>query len=298
MNIDSLKLFMQVVDKKSISKVASSNHISQSALSQTISKIESSLEQKLLKRSNKGVEATDMGRIVLKYSENIMKNYEKMMQEMKMLEKKQDTVIINAPWSLVNYSIPCILYKVKKQHSTHRFKLISSSNENTLRDIHNDICNIGFINEKIEDKSLVSYKMGKEKIVLVASYNHVVADKIDLEELKKYEFVTLKNVDCISSIINTELQEKEMSYDDLNIVFEVDSISAIKSSIENNFGISFLPYTSVKKELYERRYKLIEIENLEMEYDIFLVAKKKSELNDSVKESLETLLEMGRDGFC
>ena len=69
MHIECFAYFYKVAMAKSISKVASSSHISQSALSQQIQKLEESLDQKLLIRSNKGVELTEVGNIVLKYSD-------------------------------------------------------------------------------------------------------------------------------------------------------------------------------------------------------------------------------------
>lgn len=192
MNIDSLKLFQRVVEAKSISKVASRAHISQSALSQMINRIEDALGYKLLNRSNKGVFPTDMGLVVLKYSENIILNYEKMLDEMESIDKKMDTVRINATWSLVNYSLPCILYRVKRKYPNHKYELISSSNDNTLRDIQNDICDLGFINGSVNDPSLNIHRIGVEKVVLVSAFNHDIPDKIDFEDLLNYEFVTLK----------------------------------------------------------------------------------------------------------
>ena len=82
MHIEYFDYFYKVAKLKSISKVAKNIHISQSALSQQIQKLEDSLGYKLLERSNKGVELTEMGEIVLKYSENIIKVYENMMEEL------------------------------------------------------------------------------------------------------------------------------------------------------------------------------------------------------------------------
>ncbi len=298
MNIDSLELFQRVVEAKSISKVANRAHISQSALSQMINRIEDALGHKLLNRSNKGVFPTEMGEIVLKYSENIILNYEKMIQEMDRLEKKMDTVRINATWSLVNYSLPCILYKVKKQFPNHKYELISSSNDNTIRDILNDICDVGFLSGPPKDKSLYVHKVGMEKVVLVSAFNYDIPDNIHFHDLKRYEFVTLKNIDNINTCLGRELLQAGMGFEDLNIIFDVDSISAVKASIENNYGVSFLPYTAVKRELYERRYKLIEVEGLNMDYDIYLASKPLNKISASVRESIETLIEIGKEGFC
>ncbi|QRN85837.1 LysR family transcriptional regulator [Clostridia bacterium] len=298
MNIESLKTFKLVVEAKSISKVASQVHMSQSALSQLISRIEDSLGYKLLERSNKGVEVTDMGKIVVKYSENIIRNYEMMNQELKRYERKMDTVMINGNWSLVNYSIPCILYKVKKRLPDHKYELFSSSNEDTVRDIVNDICDIGFISCHAREKSLLHHVIGKEKVVLVAAKDYNIPDKIDVEDLYKYEFVKLKNRESVNYCLNKELDYVGVSYESLNAVFEVDSISSVKSSLENRFGISFLPYMAVKKELFEGRYKIVEVAGLMLEYDIFMITKQWNQLSESVRETLNLMQELGRDGFC
>ena len=75
MHIQYLDYFYKVAIAGNISKVANSEHISQSALSQQISKLEDNLGYKLLERSNKGVELTDKGMIVLKYTDNILRTY-------------------------------------------------------------------------------------------------------------------------------------------------------------------------------------------------------------------------------
>lgn len=298
MNIESFNLFRQVVEAKSISKVAQRSHFSQSALSQMINRMEDELGKQLLIRSNSGVRPTDMGELVLKYSENIMLNYNKMLEEMELLEKKLDTLRINATWSLVNYSLPCILYRIKKKYSNRKYELVSSNNDKTIRDILNDICDVGFISRDIDDKELFSHKIGIEKVVLCASVKSKLADIISLEELKKHEFVTLKDIDSLNSCINAELLTAGISFDDLNVLFAVDSISAVKSSIENNYGISFLPYTAVKRELYEKRYRIIEVEGLAMEYNVNLISKPLQQLDNSVRESVEAFIEIGKEGFC
>ena len=82
MHIDSLNYFFQVANSKSISTVAKNSHISQSALSQQISKLENKLNVKLFDRTNKGVSLTPEGEIVFKYTESILNSYNKMQEEL------------------------------------------------------------------------------------------------------------------------------------------------------------------------------------------------------------------------
>ncbi|BEP28514.1 LysR family transcriptional regulator [Helicovermis profundi] len=298
MHIESLEYFREVVECKSISKVANKSHISQSALSQLIQKIEDSLNSKLLNRSNRGVEPTDIGKIVLKYSNNILKTYEKMMEEIEDFEKSTHTIRINAERSLVTYSLPCALYKVKKKYSKHKYELVSSKKDEIINDVRNDICDMGVINENISEIDLDVNRIGREKVVLVAEKDFRIPDKITIEELFNYDIIALSNAYYISSKICEKLGRFGKCEDDLKILFNIDSIGAVKSSVHNGYGISFLPYMAVKKELYSGLYKIIEIEDFDLSYDIFLLHKSYDKLSSSSCETIKYFIEMGDKSFC
>ena len=89
MNIEAMEYFQKIAELKSISKVADISHISQPALSQQIQKLEESLGQRLLIRSNRGVELTPAGKIVLKYTENIIRTYNELLKGLEEGEKSE-----------------------------------------------------------------------------------------------------------------------------------------------------------------------------------------------------------------
>src|SRR5665648_488723 len=122
MHIEYFNYFFQVAKVKSISKVAKQIHISQSALSQQIQKLEDSLGFKLLERSNKGVILTKMGEIVLKYSENITNTYNKMLSELENGSEESNSVYLEACPSISNYALPCTLYKIKEKFPSHKYE--------------------------------------------------------------------------------------------------------------------------------------------------------------------------------
>lgn len=299
MNINSLLYFVEVVEEKSISKVAQKMHISQSALSQQIQKLEEDIGYKLLNRSNKGVDVTDIGEIAVKYFQNILKNYEKMLEEIKAFIEEDNQVCISGTSSLVAYSLPCVIYKIKKKFPDYNYEMIVSTLEDTIVDIQNDICDFGFIDSKPDDKhNLYSLKMGKEKVVLISHPKNKIPDKIKLENLLKLDIINCTLNTQISYLLEKELIKLNKSIKDLKIIFNVDSLSAVKSSVINRHGVAFVPYESIKHELYEKSIKIIEVENINLDYDIYLISKKIGELSKPAKESIEYIIEMGRKSFC
>jgi len=106
MNISALRYYKEVVETQSISKVAQNSHISQSALSQMMQKLEAELGYQLLNRSNKGVHPTEMGKIVYKYSGTMIRIHEKMLDELISSKNQLENVRINGYGSFINYSLP------------------------------------------------------------------------------------------------------------------------------------------------------------------------------------------------
>src|SRR5690554_4062345 len=129
MHIEYLDYFYKVSIAGSISKVANSEHISQSALSQQISKLEDNLGYKLLERSNKGVELTDKGLIVFKYADNIIRTYNTMIEQLHSDEEGIQNIKIEACWSIATYSLPCVIYIIKDKYP-YNYEL--NSNESDL----------------------------------------------------------------------------------------------------------------------------------------------------------------------
>lgn len=299
MNLAALEYFREIVENKSISKVASVKHISQSALSQTIQKLEDEVGYQLLERSNKGVLPTDAGRVLFKYSGTILRIHDKMKEELISLSESVENLRINGYWSLVNYSLPCMLYKVKKTFPKYHFELRARSNTDSINDLINELADLSFVTEAPCDDRLSYKKIGREKIVLIANKDNTVPDEISVEELAKHEMILLQdNSFQIGDFLKERLKKSGVSFEKVPIMFGVDSIPAAKSSINNNLGICFLPYTSVKKEIYEKAFKIVNVQNFDLEHEIYLVVNKDYESLGGIRKIYDYFLEAGQREFC
>jgi DNA-binding transcriptional LysR family regulator len=296
MHIQYLDYFYKVAIAGSISKVANSEHISQSALSQQISKLEDNLGYKLLERSNKGVELTDKGMIVLKYTDNILRTYNTMMEQLK--DEGEQNIKIEACWSIATYSLPCVIYIVKDKYPAYNYELNSNESDLIEENVMNNICDLGVIYSKPKNKGLLYNNIGKDRFVLVSSPNYQIADEISLDELKNYPFLLLNNKTHLINTISKRLEGMGSSIDDLKILFNSDSAESIKSSILNGHGIGFLPYTSIKKDLYNKQLKLINIKDFSIEYEMYLISSEKINDNTKLKEFIDYFKQIANKNLC
>jgi len=298
MHFDALRYFITVADMKSISKAATSAHISQSALSQMIQKLEEDLGHELLVRSNRGVSLTKIGEIVYKHAIQITKKYEKMIEELNNIALYDNKITISGISSLAAYSLPCMIYKIKKKFANHTYKLEAKTVPEIIRDIKDDVLDIGFVDEKADDDELIYHMMGLEKVVLIAKSDYKVKDRISIKDLLEVELIMCTMNEKTCEHIQHALKDIHKKLDDLNIIFNADSLTAIKSSVLNGYGMAFVPYDSIKHELYEKSIKLVEVEDVTLDYDIYMVSKKPKELSKTIRESRDYLIEIGRNSFC
>jgi LysR family transcriptional regulator, transcriptional activator of the cysJI operon len=298
MNLQSIKYFHEVVECKSISKVAANCHISQSALSQQIQKLEDNLGYKLLNRSNKGVELTEYGNVVHKYAENIIRTYDTMLEELINIDNHNSMIRIDSCWTVANYALPCTLYNMKKTFCHHNYNLASDSTDVVEQNILNDIYDLGFIYGKPKNDSLSYFKAGTENLVLVASTDFDIPSELMVEDLINYPFIMSSDKLRLKETLNQHLKKFKQRYDDFNIIFTLDSFESVKSSISNGYGISFIPYMSIKKDLYTKQLKEIKISNLDIDLDIYVIYKEANHKNQCVKEFIDYLKKMGKKSFC
>lgn len=299
MHLDALKYFLYIVEEKSISKAAKKAHISQSALSQMIHKLEEDLEQSLLLRSNRGVSLTSQGEIVLRYANHIIKNVDKMHTELSNFDSNDKRITISGTSSLAAYSLPCMIFKIKKHFPDFRFDLVAKPVSDIVMDIKDDTSDFGFVDAiDVHDDELVYSKMGREEIVLIAKHDYKVTQELTLDGLFDVELImcTANHKSCEQ--LDAILKPKGKGLDMLNVIFNADSLSSVKSSVLNGFGMAFVPYESIKHELYEESIKLVEVKDIDLGYDIYMVSKKPKLLSQTARESRDYLLEIGRKSFC
>ncbi|MBU5590270.1 LysR family transcriptional regulator [Clostridium sp. MSJ-4] len=273
MNIECFKYFYDVATQKSISKVAANSHISQSALSQQIQKLEDKLGVKLLDRSNKGVELTEEGTLILKHCETITNSYKKMIEDVSSLKEDRNNINIDAFWPISLYAAPLLLYHLKKRFPDYNINLKINSNENIESNVLNDISDIGICYGEPSERNLIYSKLGSDTLTLVASSNYNISDTVKLEDIKDHPLIILNQGIDIGYHIDKLIAKSAEEPLELNILFTTDSIDTAINSVKKGYGIALVPYFSIKNEIENNNLKEIYLEGLDEEFNIYLTYK-------------------------
>jgi len=299
MNIESLKYFHQIVKEGSISNVAKEVHISQSALSQQIQKLESDISKQLLIRSNKGVALTNTGKIVYKFADNIIRTYDNMMQELKEAEKGNIVIKIEACTSIADYALPCTLIKANGIYPNHNYELSTNNSNEIVTNVANNICDIGFSCDselRLDNSEIVTTKVGVNTIILVAKNDDTFPDVLTVDSLLDSCLIIFTKKNDITTMLINNLIKLGYTQDSLNCKLRVEGIESAKMLILKNYGIAFLPYMSVKEELYKKQLKIISVPEFDMNINITMMHKKN--YSSHVGDFLAWFKTHGAKSFC
>lgn len=269
MHIDSLNYFFQVAKSKSISTVAKNSHISQSALSQQISKLENKLNVKLFNRNNKGVTLTQEGEILFKYSESILNLYNKMQEEMLNSINQKKYISINCTESISSTILPMTISQIKEilDFYTINLNTINSSNINLNYELYDIfIC----YNTPSNSTNLISKIIGYDEIFLVGNKNFHL-NKIKKEELLSLPLILTSNESYLNELLLEQFNIEKDFLQKKDLIYTTNSyFSALSGVVSSDNIVTFLPKTLINNSPYLSDIKIIEIEDFSINIPIYI----------------------------
>lgn len=271
MNIHNLNMFTKIVEFGSISKVAEQMNISQSALSQQLRVMEHEIGARLFERNYTGVTPTEIGMIVYNRSLEMLSSYQNMLMDITNIQNQNKTLHIIASPCVYSYALPCTFYHVKNKYPEYTFHTEIMSSSMIEEKIAKGYADMGIIIGKPKDKNLSGKKVFSDHVFLVAGDKMEVPSQIDCQDLYHYPLLMLVKTQRTRQILDKMLNKSGIRINQLHIPYTLESTESIKLSAINGFGLAFLPYMAIKKEVYNKQLRIIECPCLEFENDYYSI---------------------------
>ena len=299
MNINHLKMFVSIVNHRNISKVAETMHISQSALSQQIRSMEQEFNATLLERSPNGVVPTYIGSIVYQKAKEIISTYDDIFVSINNAQNKNKSVHIIATPVAYSYALPCTFFHVKNNYPAYSLEVEVMTSDITEEKILKGVGDMGIIVGKPKDKSLVSKKVFSDHVYLVTKEDSNIPHQIDCEDIYKYPILMLVETQKTRQILNKNLTKIGIDINNLNIPYTLESTESIKLSALNGYGLAFLPYMAIKKELYQKQLRIVKCDCLNIENSYYSIRRKENEhINTELSKIIMYIEKILEDTIC
>ncbi len=285
MTIRHLKLFIAVVDYKTMSNAAKKMFISQPSVSQTIREIEEYYGIMLFERLSQKLFLTQAGEKLLKYARHIVTTFEDMEQEFKSKDKAI-AIRIGGCLTFGTYMLPEILRQFENKCPNINTKIIIDNTTVIEKKLLTNEIDIGIVEGEIIADDLLNFPIYQDQLVIVTSFNNSLLkkDEIDISELNGLDMIAREDGCIERSQFQKFLNENNLK---VNFKWNCTSVETIKNALKNSNAFSALSLLSVKEEIERNELKIIKIKNIKLSRDLSIVLHKNKILTEEIKVFLD-----------
>jgi DNA-binding transcriptional LysR family regulator len=289
MHVKSLKVFCDVVGRRSFSRAADENGISQSGASQMVNHLETHLGVKLIDRSKRPFVLTPEGETFYEGCRKLVQRYYALEEEVRTLHQEvSGRVTVASIYSVGLSHMNAIVQEFLARHPRANVRLHYHHPDQVYELVENDQVDIGLVSYAKSSRTIKAMRWREEPMVLVCAPQHRLAQQtsVQLSDLQDLAMVSF-DVDLeIRREIDRTLAAARV---DVNVVMEFDNIETIKRAIEIDAGVSLLPRPTVDRELAAGTLVALPLAGIEMVRPVGIIVRRGKELGKTARRFAQLL---------
>ena len=293
MTIAHFKVFRDIAQTRSVSRAAQLNHISQSAVSQTLKALEKQLGLDLVDRATRPLELTAAGEILLEASRDIVRRYEQVEARLESFKTVlRGSVNVASIYSIGLYEMTQFRERFEQRFTETKIHLEFMRPDKIYTALQEDRADIGLVSYPTPMKDLRTIAWRNETMVLVCHRDHPLArdGAIPPQDLNRTDFISFDPGLSIRAAIDRFLRENGVQRE---VALEFDNIQMIKEALSINQGVSILPERTVHREVADGRLVARPIEGGGLVRPVGIVLNRKKSLSPAAEAFLAFLQDGG-----
>ncbi|MHC4403746.1 MAG: LysR family transcriptional regulator [Planctomycetota bacterium] len=248
MNIETLRIFCDVVQHQSFSRGAAANDVSQSAATQSVHRMERHFGVQLVDRSKRPFVLTPEGQACYEGFREVLDMYDAIEARVRSLRKEiTGPVRVAAIYSVGLHDMSCCMQDFMRQYPKAKVRLEFLRPNKVYEAVLNSEVDLGVVSYPTPSPEISVVPLRSERMVLVCHPEHPLARRkaVTAEHLRGEDFVAFDRDLSIRKEIDRYLRQRSVL---IRVVMEFDNIETIKQAVEIGAGISILPEPTVRYE--------------------------------------------------
>jgi LysR family transcriptional regulator, transcriptional activator of the cysJI operon len=289
MQIETLKVFCDLVESRSFSRAAVRNFITQSAVSQQVKNLETRFETQLLRRDGKSVTPTPAGRVFYDRSRLILDSFDHMQLEMKSIGQDMGgSVRVATIYSVGLHEISVVVKTFLKIYPKVNLHVEYSGGSRVYEDCLRGALDLGIVTYPEPRKGLRIISLPADKLILICAPDHPLAKRhqVDIHKLNGMNYVAWEKGMASRRAQDRIFQENEIQ---VNVVSEFDNIETIKRSVEIGAGVSIVPLLSVQKEVQSGALVQVHFTDKSFYRPLGIIVRSKQPLTPAARKFIELM---------
>jgi len=295
MNIETLRIFCDVVQHQSFSRGAAVNDVSQSAATQSVHRVEKHFGVQLVDRSKRPFVLTPEGQACYEGFREVLELYDAVEARVRSLRAEiTGTVRVAAIYSVGLHDMRHSMQDFMRRYPKANVRLEYLRPNKVVEAVLGAEADLGIISYPLATPDLAVVTLRSEKMVLVCHPGHKLAKEkaVTAEHLRGEDFVGFDRDLSIRKEIDRYLRQRSVS---INVVAEFDNIETIKQAVEIGAGVSILPEPTVREEVQTKSLASVRLIAPELKRPIGIIHRQRRVFTPTTAKFVELLEELHGD---
>jgi DNA-binding transcriptional LysR family regulator len=289
MNIETLRIFCDVVQHQSFSRGAAANDVSQSAATQSIHRLERHFGVQLVDRGKRPFVLTPEGQVCYDGFREVLELYDAAESRVRSLRMEiGGTVRVAAIYSVGLHDMSRRMQEFMRRYPKAKVRL-EFLHPNKVRDaVLNAEVDLGIISYPAASPDLGVIPLRSEEMVVVCNPKHKLASQtaVTAQQLQDAEFIGFDRDLSIRKETDRYLRQSGVS---VRMVMEFDNIETMKQAVEIGAGISILPEPTVRKEVKGGTLAAVRLTTPELRRPLGIIHRQRKAFTPTVSKFIELL---------
>lgn len=242
MDINAFLYFQTVAKYENMSKAAEELHITQPALSKSISMLEDYLGVELFDRNGRSIKLNRYGKFFLERTEIILREVEMAKADLaNLVSPSYGEVSLGFMHTLGLEVIPSLMMEAKRVFPHMRFQLTQSNSSDIMRKLIIGELDICLVSSLETSKEVHWEKLWEEELFLIVPKNHPLKERncVKLSEFADEPFISIKKGNSLRKYVDEIFKWEGFR---LNVAFEGEEVHTIAALVESGLGVSLIPH--------------------------------------------------------
>src|SRR5918911_2931286 len=295
LQIETLKIFCDLVETRSFSQAAERNFVTQSAVSQQVRGLEGKFKRRLLERvrGRRELHLTHEGEAFYEASREVLQAYAHLEESMRRLSGTVGGTVRGATvYSVGLHELPPVVREFMALYPKAKIDLEYSRTTRVVRDVLSGALDLGVVAYPEKRRGLEVVPLAGDRLVLICRPGHPLAGKKKLRaaDLQGQTLVLFER-----DIPTRRATDKILRSHGVTVqrAAEFDNIETIKRAVEVGLGVAIVPRPSVLDERRSGQLAVVPMVEPEWERAVGVVYRSDRALSTAARKFVELLQRHG-----
>ncbi|RPJ41819.1 MAG: LysR family transcriptional regulator [Candidatus Latescibacterota bacterium] len=287
--LETLKIFVDLIQTESFSRAATRNYLTQSAVSQRIRQLESDLGQQLVVRGRGRMKPTEAGRIFYDASREILDRFAQARDELNRIRHVvSGTLRLATVPSVGLHVLPPFLKTFLREYPAVDLQLEYRRNNEVYEGLLDLSFDLGIVAYPSRQAQITQIAFREDRLVLICPPDHELAKwvAVPIKKLDGHPFIAFETSTPTGRLIERAFRNAGVG---VRLVHRFDNIETIKRAVEIGSGVSIVPNSTIREEVRTRSLEAIALSGSGWSRPLTIIHKKGRKPSAPALRFIETL---------